>query len=55
MKKTLICNLPSDALQNQYIKSYILNQYKENSELRVLSEGAVRGERASASTKKDDY
>lgn len=53
MKKTLICNLPSDALQNQYIKSYILNQYKENSELRVLSEGAVRGEQASASTKKD--
>jgi hypothetical protein len=53
MKKTLICNLPSDALQNQYIKSYILNQYKENSELRVLSEGAVRGERASASAKKD--
>jgi hypothetical protein len=53
MKKTLICNLPNDALQNQYIKSYILNQYKENSEIRVLSEGVVRGERISASAKQD--
>lgn len=39
--KTLICNIPSDRLQNEYIKDYILKQYKENNKIRVLSEGAV--------------
>ena len=39
--KTLICNIPSDRLQNKYIKDYILKQYKENNEISVLSEGAV--------------
>ena len=38
--KTLICNIPSDRLQNKYIKDYILKQYKENHEISVLSEGA---------------
>lgn len=45
--KTLICNIPSDRLQNKYIKDYILKQYKENHEISVLSEGAVSGESAS--------
>lgn len=45
--KTLICNIPSDRLQNEYIKDYILKQHKENNELSVLSEGAVSGESAS--------
>jgi len=45
--KTLICNIPSDRLQNEYIKDYILKQHKENKELSVLSEGAVSGESAS--------
>ncbi|WPX99361.1 hypothetical protein Megpolyxen_01244 [Candidatus Megaera polyxenophila] len=44
--KTLICNIPSDRLQNKYIKDYILKQYKENHEISVLSEGAVSGESA---------
>ena len=39
--KTLICNVPSDRLQNEYIKDYILKQYKENNKIRLLSEGAV--------------
>ena len=45
--KTLICNIPSDRLQNKYIKDYILKQHKKNNELSVLSEGAVSGESAS--------
>ncbi len=45
--KTLICNIPSDRLQNKYIKDYILKQHKENNELSVLSEGAVSAESAS--------
>ena len=45
--KTLICNIPSDRLQNEYIKDYILKQHKENNELSILSEGAVSGESAS--------
>lgn len=45
--KTLICNIPSDRLQNEYIKDYILKQYKENNKIRVLSEGAVSDEPAS--------
>ncbi len=49
MKKTLVCDIPSDALQNKYIQDYILGQYRENSEIRVLSEGTVRGELASSS------
>ena len=49
MKKTLVCDIPSDALQNKYVQDYILGQYRENSEIRVLSEGTVRGELASSS------
>ena len=49
MKKTLVCDIPSDALQNKYIQDYILGQYRENSEIRVLSDGTVRGELASIS------
>ena len=49
MKKTLVCDIPSDALQNKYIQDYILGQYRENSEIRVLSKGTVRGELASSS------
>ena len=45
--KTLICNIPSDRLQNEYIKDYILKQYKENNKIRVLSEGAVNDESTS--------
>lgn len=45
--KTLICNIPSDRLQNKYIKDYILKQYKENNEISVLSEGAVSDHSAS--------
>ena len=45
--KTLICNIPSDRLQNEYIKDYILKQHKENNEISVLSEGAVRGQSSS--------
>ena len=45
--KTLICNIPSDRLQNKYIKDYILKQHKENNEISVLSEGAVRGQSSS--------
>ena len=47
--KTLICNVPSDRLQNEYIKDYILKQYKENNKIRVLSEGAVSDGSASES------
>jgi hypothetical protein len=45
--KTLICNIPSDRLQNEYIKDYILKQYKENNKIRVLSEEAVSDESTS--------
>ena len=45
--KTLICNIPSDRLQNEYIKDYILKQYKENNKIRLLSEGAVSDESTS--------
>ena len=31
--KTLICNVPSDRLQNEYIKDYILKKYKENNKI----------------------
>jgi len=39
--KTLICNIPSDRLQNEYIKDYILKQHKENNELLTLRKDII--------------
>ncbi len=50
MKKVLICSIPSDTIQNNYIRDYIIEQYKENNEIRVLSEGAL-GSLASLASK----